>query len=116
VDLDRTILAFAAGELEGQASVAYVEADAIAWAEDAAEAGERFDYACVDLFRADAMPPDVTRRPFLRALKRLVAPRGVAVFNLFADRRTEVRVRRIERTFRVLERRRVGDNVVVWCR
>jgi spermidine synthase len=70
----------------------------------------------VDLFRADAMPPEVTRRPFLRSLKRLLAPRGIAVFNVFADRRTEDRVRRIERVFRVLERRPVGKNVVVWCR
>jgi len=116
VDNDANVLAFARRELGERSGLESVEADAFAWTDAAAERGERFDLACIDLFRAETMPPEVTRRPFLRSLKRLLAPRGMAIFNVFADRRTESRVQRIERVFRVLERRRVGDNVVVWCR
>ena len=116
VDDDANVLAFAAAELSELPGLELVQADAFEWTDEAVERGERFGLACVDLFRADAMPPEVTRRPFLRALKRLLAPRGLAIFNVFADRRTENRVHRLERVFRVLERRQVGDNVVVCCR
>ena len=118
IDADSDVLAFAARELADlpNLDVELVEADAFEYVDAAVQGGERFDYACVDLFRADTMPPEVTRRPFLRSLKRLLAPRGIAAFNVFADRRTDDRVRRIERVFRVLDRRQVGKNVVVWCR
>ena len=118
VDVDGDVLEFARRELAALPDLPLepVEADAFEYVEAAVDGGERFDFACVDLFRADAMPPEVTRRPFLRSLKRLLAPRGIAAFNVFADRRTDDRVRRIERVFRVLERRAIGKNVVVWCR
>ena len=118
IDVDGDVLAFARRELTLllNPELELFEADAFDYVDAAVDQGEHFDYACVDLFRADAMPPEVTRRPFLRSLKRLLAPRGIAAFNVFADRRTDDRVRRIERVFRVLERRVVGKNVVVWCR
>ncbi len=118
VDTDPDVLAFAGRELAAlpDLDLELVDADAFEYVDAAVEGSERFDYACVDLFRADAMPPEVTRRPFLRSLKRLLAPRGIAAFNVFADRRTDDRVRRIERVFRVLDRRQVGKNVVLWCR
>jgi len=118
VDIDADVLDFAARELAllPGLDIELVQADAFELVHEAAERGDRFDYACVDIFRADEMPPEVTRRPFLRALKRLLAPRGLAAFNVFGDRRTDDRVRRIERVFRVLERRPVEKNVIVWCR
>ncbi|MCC6175168.1 MAG: methyltransferase domain-containing protein [Chloroflexi bacterium] len=116
VDDDADILAFAGRELADAEQVQLVEADAFEWTREAAEHGEHFDLACVDVFRADAMPADLTRKPFLRAVRRLLEPRGRAVFNLFADRRVDDRIRRIERVLEVVERQTIEKNAVVWCR
>lgn len=93
-----------------------VEQDAFAYVAAAQARGERFDYAAVDLYRGDRLVHGVVGRPFLRRLRALLEPRGLAVFNLFQERRIEDRVRRIERVFRVLDRRLVGKNLIVWCR
>ena len=78
--------------------------------------GEHFDYVCVDLYRGNQMAHGIVGRPFLKALKTLLEPRGVACFNLFMERRTLDRVRRIERVLPVFDRRMVGKNIIIWVK
>jgi len=113
VDDDRSVLDIARDELADLPSLELVDDDAFAYV---ARAEERFDLACIDLYRGAQPQPRIVSRPFLRQLRALLAPRGQAAFNLFVDRRVETRVGRIGRVFRVLERIRVGKNLVVWCR
>lgn len=116
VDHDGDVVAFARELLRHLPDVEIVEADAFAYIDEAARRGERFDYAAVDLFQGDRLAHGVVGRPFLRALRTLLEPRGVAVFNLFQERRVDDRVRRIERVLRVTGREVVGKNLVLWCR
>jgi spermidine synthase len=44
-----------------------------------------FDVVVVDLFHGDGTPEYLVTREFFQDLKRCLAPRGVAVFNTFAD-------------------------------
>ena len=113
VDDNPAVIALARRELADLAGLEIVLADAFRYV---AESVERFDLACVDLYRGAELQTAIVGRPFLRGLRALLAPRGQAAFNLFLDRRTEVRIRRIGRVFRVLRTVQVGKNVVVWCR
>ena len=45
-----------------------------------------FDLVVVDLFHGDGTPEYLVTREFFRGLRRCLGPRGVAVFNTFADR------------------------------
>ena len=113
VDDDPAVIALAESELADLEGLEIVRADAFRYV---AESAERFDLACVDLYRGAQLQAAIVGRPFLRRLRALLAPRGQAAFNLFLDRRTDVRTRRIARVFRVLRTVQVGKNVVVWCR
>jgi spermidine synthase len=116
VEDDPDVAGFARELLRDLPSLEIVEADAFRYVELIAARGERFDYAAVDLYRGHLLVHGVVGRPFLRALRALLEPRGLAVFNLFQERRVDDRVRRIGRVFRVLDRQLAGKNVVVWCR
>ena len=116
IDDDPAVLDVARDTLKDLPSVEIVQEDAFKYVERAAERGEHFDYAAVDLYRGARLAHGVAGRPFLKALKALLAPRGSAAFNLFLERRAADRVRRIERVFPVLERRMVGKNVILWAR
>ena len=113
VDDDPDVVALARIELRDLEGLEIVQADAFGYV---AHSGERFDLACIDLYRAAQLQAAIVGRPFLRSLRAMLAPRGQAAFNLFLDRRTDVRTRRIARVFRVLRTVQVGKNVVVWCR
>lgn len=113
VDDDPGIIAVARRELADIRTLEIVEADAFRYV---AESDERFDLACVDLYRGAQLQAQIIGRPFLRQLRGLLEPRGVATFNLFADRRAESRVHRLGRVLRVTRQIRVGKNLVVWCR
>jgi spermidine synthase len=113
VDDDPDVVALAELELADLAGLSIVRVDAFAFVQ---RCEDRFDLACVDLFRGGQMEPGVVRRPFLRRLRALLAPRGLAAFNLFLDRRTATRLHRIERVFRVLRTVPAGKNLVVWAR
>ncbi|MCL5107806.1 MAG: methyltransferase domain-containing protein [Chloroflexi bacterium] len=76
----------------------------------------RFDYICVDLFRAGQVPRQVTATPFLRQARRLLEPGGAAIFDLARDRRAQERIHRLGRIFLVERQVLVGLNVVVHCR
>ncbi len=113
VDDDPEVVALAERELADLNGLTIVQDDAFAFVQ---RTDERFDLACVDLYRGRQFDGGVVRRPFLRRLRALLAPRGLAAFNLFADRRTEVRVQRISRVFRVLRTIPASKNLVVWAR
>ena len=113
VDDDPAVSAVARDALADLDLLAIVQEDAFRYV---ATTGERFDLACVDLYRGAQVQAAIVGRPFLRQLRALLAPRGQAVFNLFADERTGTRIHRLGRVFRVLRTIPVGKNVVVWCR
>lgn len=116
VDEDSAVVDFARELLRDLTGLAIVHGDAFEYVNRAAGSGERFDYAAVDLYRGDQLAHGVVGRPFLRALRTLLEPRGLVAFNLFHERRVDDRVRRIGRALAVLERRVVGKNVVIWAR
>ena len=113
VDDDPAVIAVARRELADLPCLEIVEADAFRYV---AMTAERFDLACVDLYRGAQLQARIVGRPFLRRLRELLAPRGHAAINLFADRRTMTRIHRLGQVFRVLRTVPVGKNVVVWCR
>jgi spermidine synthase len=77
---------------------------------------ERFDYIAVDLFRGEAFIARALARPFLRALRDRLEPRGRLVVNLFRDRRSLARAQRVGLLFELLEQRQVGGNLVIHAR
>lgn len=113
IDDDAGVVAVARQDLADLDSLEIVQADGFRYV---ADAPGRFDLACVDLYRGAQLQAQIIGRPFLRQLRASLEPRGLAAFNLFADRRLDTRVKRLGRVFRVLEQRPVGKNVVVWCR
>lgn len=116
VDEDADVVAFAHELLRNLPSLEIVQGDAFAFVTEAAGRGEHFDYVAIDLYRGDSMAHGVVGKPFLRGLRTLLEPRGLAVFNLFYERRVDDRIRRIGRVLDVTERRLAGKNLVLWCR
>ena len=113
VEADAEVLALARSQFGlDLPSLAVVEGDALAYV---AACAERFDYVCVDLYRGGELERGVLARPVLRAIKRLLAPGGLAVFNLFRDRRTARRLHRLQQVFAGADAETVGKNVVVRC-
>lgn len=116
VDFNLGVIEFARELLRDLPALEIVHGDAFEYVTQAAARGDRFDYAAVDLYLGDRLAHGVVGRPFLRALKTLLQPRGVAVFNLFHERRITDRLLRIGRVLRLLDQRLVRKNLVVWCR
>ncbi|MGE3269289.1 MAG: spermidine synthase [Chloroflexota bacterium] len=116
VELDENVAAFAQELLRELPRLEIVTGDAFEYVEAAAARGEHFDYVAIDLYQGDRLAHGVVGRPFLRSLRALIQPRGLAVFNLFYERRVYDRIRRIEKVFRVVDRRLARRNLLVWCR
>ena len=116
VDIDLAVVDFARELLRDLPAVEIVHGDAFEYVRQAAASGEQFDYAAVDLYVGYQLVHGVVGRPFLKALRTLLEPRGVVVFNLFHERRLDNRIRRIGRVFTLQERRLVGMNLVLWWR
>jgi hypothetical protein len=77
---------------------------------------ERFDLVIVDLYRGEVPADFLASRSFARAVRQLVAPGGVAVWNLHRDRRSRL-LRRIAGRGMVPERGvLVGLNLVLHFR
>lgn len=90
-----------------------VEADAFEFVPNAAGP---YDYVAVDLFADGRIPAAIFGRPFLKHLKRLLTPGGLAAINFFKDSRAASRIERIGTVFprvTVVESR---ENVVARCR
>jgi len=90
-----------------------VEADAFVFV---AEAAGPYDYVAVDLWADGAIPIAIFQKPFLRRVRELLTPGGVAAINFFKDRRAASRLRRIEAMFPRVEVRQSRENFVVLCR
>ena len=113
VEADAEVLALARAEFDlTLPSLTVVQGDALAYV---AACEERFDYVCVDLYRGAELERGVLTRPVLRGIKRLLLPGGLAIFNLFRDRRTDRRVHRLRQVFAWAEAETIGKNVVVRC-
>jgi spermidine synthase len=113
VEADSEVLTLARTEFAlDLPSLTVVEGDALAYV---AACAERFDYVCVDLYRGAELERGVLARPVLRAIKRLLSPGGLAVFNLFRDRRTARRLHRLQQVFTWAEAETISKNVVVRC-
>lgn len=74
-----------------------------------------FDYVAVDLFAGD-IPARIFSRPFLKDVKRLLTPGGLAAINFFRDRRTAARLRRLATVFPHVTVQNSRKNVVAHCR
>lgn len=98
--------------LDRLAQVQILEADAFAFVETCQLT---FDLVCVDLYVAGRMEHGVLGAPFLRQVARLLAPDGMAVFNLWASRYLPDHLRRLERTLDIMDVREIGQNVIVHC-
>ncbi|MHB1004699.1 MAG: spermidine synthase [Chloroflexota bacterium] len=115
VDDDPAVLALAHRRfgLDALTDLRVVVGDAFAYA---ADCRERFDYVAVDLFRAGEIPRAATATAFLRDVRRLLTPEGLATFNLARDGRAASRIHRLGRVFYVEGQILMGFNVVVHCR
>ncbi|MBM2810885.1 MAG: putative spermine/spermidine synthase protein, spermidine synthase [Chloroflexi bacterium] len=90
-----------------------VESDAFAYV---GKANGPFDYVAVDLFADGRIPPRVFGRPFLREIKRLLSPGGMAAINFFKDRRSASRIARLEAIFPRVAVVTSRENIVARCR
>jgi spermidine synthase len=105
-------LARSAFELD-RAELEIVEADALSFV---AAAEGPFDYVAVDLFEAGQIPPSIFSRPFLKTVRRLMAPGGLAAVNFFKDRRLATHEHRLESVFPRVTYVDSGKNVIARCR
>jgi spermidine synthase len=94
-------------------NIEIIEADAFQFV---TEASGLYGYIAVDLFAADTIPRQAFARPFLKRIRALLSPGGLAAINFFRDRRTAERVRRIEQVFPRVEIVDSRKNVVARCR
>jgi spermidine synthase len=90
-----------------------VEGDAFQFVE---QATGPYAYIAVDLFAGNAIPGQIFTRPFLKRIRALLTPGGVALFNFFRDRRTSGRLQRLEQVFPRVEALDSRENVVARCR
>jgi spermidine synthase len=75
-----------------------------------------YGYIAVDLFASDAIPRQIFTRPFLKRIRSLLTPGGMAAINFFHDRRAPDRIRRIEQVFPRVEAVNCRENIVARCR
>jgi len=75
-----------------------------------------YDYLAVDVFADGQIPRRVFQKPFVRRVKELLTPGGVAAFNFFKDRNAASRLRRLEALFPRVDVRESRENVVALCR
>ena len=113
VDNDPDVLRLARKAFGVESVVAeIVECDAFALV---VEASTIYDYIAVDLFAAGEIPGAVFQKPFLKRVKELLTPGGVAGINYFKDRKAAARLHRLEMVFPRVEVRQSRDNVVAMC-
>lgn len=113
VEVDVEVLALARAEFDlALPSLTVVEGDALAYV---AGCRERFDYVAVDLYKGAEPERGMYTRPFLRALRALLLPGSLAVFNLFRDGRSARRLHRLQQVFPYAATEPLGKNLVVRC-
>ena len=106
--------------LERLPNLRIIEADAFDWMAaqfggDGAplEDATRYDLICVDLFEAGRLTNGVLTTAFLRRVAALLAPGGVASFNLMVTGRTPEQLHRLRRVFTIERELRLRGNLVV---
>jgi spermidine synthase len=75
-----------------------------------------YDYIAVDLFTAGQIPSRIFGRPFLKEIKRLLTPGGLAAVNFFKGRRTPQRLARLQAVFPRVSLVKSNENVIARCR
>jgi len=75
-----------------------------------------FGAICVDLYVAGRMAHGALAPAFLRDLRRILAPTGEVMFNLWRSPFLADQLRRIERVFAFSSSIEADDNIVVHCR
>lgn len=75
----------------------------------------RFDYVCIDLYIGGNLQHGVLGANFLRAVARVLATDGSAVFNLWSGPYLDDQVRRLQRVLLIRDITEVERNVVVRC-
>ncbi len=90
-----------------------VEADAFDYV---SSAQGPYDYVAVDLFIDGAIPGRVFGQPFLKDVKRLLSPGGLAAVNFFKDRRTPSHAERLGHVFPRVSLVESRKNVIARCR
>ena len=75
--------------------------------------GEGFDLVCLDLFEAGRLAHGALATPFLRQIAELMAPSGLLTANLMVTARTPDQLRRLERVFILVWRKRLRGNLIV---
>ena len=114
VEIDPAVVRLARSAFDVAASAGeIVEADAFAYV---AQATGPYEYVAVDLFAAGQIPREVFQKPFLKRVRELLTPGGIAAFNFFKDRAAASRLRRLEAAFPRLEVRQSRENFVVLSR
>jgi spermidine synthase len=74
-----------------------------------------FEAICVDLYLAGKMAHGVFGGPFLKDVARLLAPAGMATFNLWRSPYIADQIRRIRRELSVRHTVEADDNLIVHC-
>jgi spermidine synthase len=95
------------------AGVCVVETDAFTYVD---EAEGTFEYVAVDLFANGEVPRQIFKRPFLRTVRRLLTPGGMAAVNFFKDGRHAEHRHRIETVFPRVSWVESGKNLIARCR
>jgi spermidine synthase len=90
-----------------------VEGDAFAFV--ASDAGP-YDYVAVDLFADGNIPGGIFTRPFLKHVRRLLSPGGLAAINFFKDKRAAAHIHRLETVFPRVAVAVSRKNLVARCR
>jgi spermidine synthase len=115
------VLALARSEfgLETLPQLTIVESDAFAWVATqcrVTKPGEGYDLVCLDLFEAGRLAHGALATPFLRQVAELLSPSGLLTTNLMVTARTPDQLRRLERVFILVWRKRLRGNLVVHAR
>lgn len=122
VERDPAVLALARDlfGLDALPGLSIVEADAFDWVaahvtSDGAptDGANHFDLVCVDLFEAGRLAAGTLATPFLRQIAALLAPGGMASFNLMVTGRTPEQLHRLRRVFVIERELRLRGNLIV---
>jgi spermidine synthase len=110
VEIDPHVVRLARSAFDvGTSAREIVEADAFAYI---GHATGPYDYIAVDLFAGGQIPRAVFQKPFLKKVRELLTPGGIAAFNFFKDRAAGSRLRRLEAAFPRVEVRQSRENFV----
>jgi SAM-dependent methyltransferase len=118
IEHDALVLALARSQfgLETLPQLTIVESDAFAWVaaqHRVTKRDEGYDLICLDLFEAGRLAHGALATPFLRQVAELMSPSGLLTTNLMVTARTPDQLRRLERVFTLVWRKRLRGNLVV---